>query len=276
MKNYLKLVNFEVNRFFKIYVVLVILTAASQCIGSIVVARRYMKDATLHMNQNMMSMNEFATRYGKMSFVQVVQSDWFVLPIMFCIAALMIYVFFIWYRDWIGKNTFAYRLLTLPIERITIYFAKLKAMMLFVLGLLAIQIVLILIEKQIVQMVVPNDLYSDFPMQLILHQNMLSILYPASLTEFVVLYGIGLTLVSVIYTGILLERSYRWKGIIFAVLYGAVAFFVFSAPILVNSFLWIDYFYQIEILWMMLGLTVVIFVSSIWTAHYLLKYKIKV
>ena len=36
----------------------------------------------------------------------------------------MIYVFFIWYRDWLGKYTFAYRLLMLPTTRINIYFAK--------------------------------------------------------------------------------------------------------------------------------------------------------
>ena len=41
---------------------------------------------------------------------------WFLGPIALCIAALIIYVFFIWYRDWLGKNTFAYRLLMLPTD----------------------------------------------------------------------------------------------------------------------------------------------------------------
>jgi len=78
------------------------------------------------------------------------------------IAMLMIYVFFIWYRDWFGKNTFIYRLFMLPTERIAIYFAKLTTIMLLVLGLIALQILLILMEKQIVNKIIPIDLQSNF------------------------------------------------------------------------------------------------------------------
>ena len=84
-------------------------------------------------------------------------SGWFGIPIIFCIAMLMIYVFFIWYRDWFGKNTFIYRLLMLPTERITIYFSKLTAILFFVLGLVALQIVLMLIEIQIINSIVSAD-----------------------------------------------------------------------------------------------------------------------
>ena len=87
-----------------------------------------------------MSMSEYIEQFGISLLIHFVNSEWFVMPIVLCIAMLMIYVFFIWYRDWFGKNTFIYRLLMLPTERINIYFAKLTAIMLLVLGLITLQI----------------------------------------------------------------------------------------------------------------------------------------
>ena len=60
---------------------------------------------------------------------------WARLPL--CIVALIFYCFIIWYRDWFGKNTFAYRLLMLPTSRLNLYIAKATTILLFILGLLA-------------------------------------------------------------------------------------------------------------------------------------------
>lgn len=276
MRNYLKLVNFEINRFFKIYVALISLTAVVQLIGSAVVANEYMKQAKRMLYREMMPQSQFLEQHGPFSFMQVVYSPWFGIPIFLCIASLMIYVFFIWYRDWVGKNTFAYRLLTLPVERIIIYLAKLKAIMLFVLGLVSVQIILVMIEKQVTQVVVPNALRTDVPTRWILKYDVLSVLYPDSLLEFIAIYGLGCMFVAVLFTAILFERSYRWKGIVFAIGYGVISFIVFIAPMLLNSFVWINYFYQTELLWMLTAISFLIFISAIWIANYLLKYKIKV
>jgi len=137
MKNYLQLVNFEINRFFKLYLILIGLTIVSQLSGAMIVSKIYMKNAKQMMAKRQFSMNQYIEEYGTFSFGQFTYSEWFLLPIFFCIAILIIYVFFIWYRDWFGKNTFIYRLLMLPLERITIYFAKLTTIMLLVLGLIA-------------------------------------------------------------------------------------------------------------------------------------------
>ena len=205
MKSYIKLVNFEVNRFFKIYVVLMALTMVSQLIGSIVVAKQYMNEANKMMYKNMMPKSQFIEQYGQFSFEKIVFSEWFVFPILLCIASLMIYIFFIWYRDWLGKNTFAYRLLTLPVERITIYFAKLKAIMLFVLGLVSLQVVLVAIGTQIMKVIVPDDLRFDVPFHWIFTVDLLSMLYPNSMMEFICIYGLGFVFVSVLFA-IILEK----------------------------------------------------------------------
>ena len=124
MKRYLKLVNFEFNRFLKLYLVLLGITILSQIIGVIVESRSYLNRANEIMYKDLIPKNEFLENYGTMSFSTISWSPWFMGPIFLCGIALMIYVFFIWYRDWFGKNTFSYRLLMLPTARITCVFSK--------------------------------------------------------------------------------------------------------------------------------------------------------
>lgn len=275
MKNYLKLLNFEVNRFFKLYLTLIGLIIVSQFIGAIVVSKGYMNGANQVMYKNQLSMSQYIEEYGVFSFHQFVSSEWFLLPIFFSIAMLMIYVFFIWYRDWFGKNTFIYRLLMLPTERITIYFSKLTTIMFFVLGLVALQIVLISIEIQIVNHIIPTDLQSHFSIYDFDSLQMLEWLYPNTLTEFFLIYGVGLIFVAVLFTAILIERSYGLKGIFIAIVYGILSFGVFIAPLLVNRLLK-GYFYTLEVFLMELLISIIVLVSAIWIANHLLKYKIMV
>lgn len=273
MKSFIKLVNFEVNRFFKLYLVLIGLTIASQLIGSIVVSKSYVKDVEEYLVENLMSRSELIGNFNMSPFNQYFGTAFFILPIVLCIATLMIYVFFIWYRDWLGKNTFIYRLLMLPVERINLYFSKLTAIMLFVLGLIALQIILVPIEVQIIEGIVPADLRKEFEWLESFHVlSILSYLYPPTATEFILIYGIGLIFVAVVFTAILIERSYRLKGIFFAIVYGVISFFVFISPLLLDS----DYFYPMEIFIMMLITSAIVLGSAIWIAHRLLKYKIRV
>ncbi|WP_342532821.1 hypothetical protein MHB40_15180 [Lysinibacillus sp. FSL K6-0057] len=275
MKNYLKLVNFEVNRFFKLYLILIGLTILSQLIGAWIISQTYMKNAKQMMAEKQLSMNQYKEQYGTFSFDQFTDSEWFLLPIFFCIAMLMIYVFFIWYRDWFGKNTFIYRLLMLPTERMVIYFAKLTTIMLLVLGLIALQIVLILMEKQIVNSMIPIDFQSNFSIYSSSTLNMWRWLYPTTFTEFILVYAVGLLFVAVIFTAILIERSYGLKGIFGAIFYGLLSLVVFYAPIFFVNF-YTNYFYPLEIFLMVVVASMIVLGSAIWIANHLLKYKIRV
>lgn len=275
MKSYLKLVNFELSRFFKLYLILIGVTIISQLIGSIVVPKGYMNNANQVIYENQIPMSQYIDQYGAFSFNRFVISGWFGMPIVFCIAMLMIYVFFIWYRDWLGKNTFIYRLLMLPTERLNIYFAKLTAIMLFVLGLIAIQILLILIELQIVYSIVPADFRTNLSFYEIYSVDLLGLLYPNTFTGFIVNYGIGLIFVAVLFTGILIERSYRLKGIFLAIVYGILSFGVFIAPLVLDTF-YTNYFYPVEIFVMVLVMSIIVLGSAIYLANHLLKHKIRV
>lgn len=275
MKSYLKLVNFEVNRFFKFYILLIGILIVSQIVGVIIQASYYMSRAESWMTSQNLSANDYVKYYDHYYFRNFIVSEWFILPIVGCIVVLVLYVFFIWYRDWFGKSKFMYRLLMLPTERLNIYFAKLTAIMLFVLGLIGLQIPLVAVEQKISNAIVAAGFRSEIPLFELFRIDILQILYPTTLVDFIVIYGLGLLIVAVSFTAILLERSYHLKGIFLAVLYGALAIVVITAPSIINSFVG-NYFYKVEIFMMSLVGSVLILGSAIWLANYLLKYKIKV
>lgn len=276
MKRYLKLVNFEVNRFLKLYLVLLGITILSQIIGVIVESRAYLNRANEVIYKDLMPKDQFIEQYGTMSFFNITHSPWFMGPVLACGVVLIIYVFFIWYRDWFGKNTFSYRLLMLPTARITIYFAKATTILLFVLGLVALQLLLLPVEIQVLHWMVPSEFRTDFSIYEITNFKNLSKLFPNTFIEFVLYYARGITAVFIVFTVILFERSFRIKGIIYGILYCAASLLIFFAPLLVNAFMLNNYLYPMEQFFLELVAGLVVLACAIWIGHFLLKNKIRV
>lgn len=276
MKRYLKLVNFEFNRFLKLYLVLLGITILSQIIGVIVESRSYLNRANEIMYKDLIPKDEFLENYGTMSLSTISWSPWFMGPIFLCGVVLMIYVFFIWYRDWFGKNTFSYRLLMLPTARIHVYLAKATTILLYVLGLVALQLLLFPVESQVLQWMVPSEFRTDLSVNQITSLHDLWILFPNTSIEFVLYYGGGMAAVFLVFTAILFERSFRIKGIIFGFLYCAASLLVFFAPLLVNEFMLNNYFYPMELFFLELVAGLLVLACAIWIGHFLLKNKIRV
>ncbi|NYF26092.1 hypothetical protein [Sporosarcina sp. JAI121] len=276
MKRYLKLVNFEFNRFFKLYIVLIGITILSQIIGVIVESRAYLNRANELIYKELMLKSEFIEQYGTMSFATISRSLWFLGPIVVCGVTLLIYVFFIWYRDWLGKNTFGYRLLMLPTARMNVYVAKATTILLYVLGLVALQLLLLPVESQVLQWMVPSEFRTDLSVNEITNFNDLAILFPNTLIEFVLYYGAGMAAVFIIFTAILFERSFRIKGIIYGFLYCVVSLLLFFAPLFINEFILGNYFYLIEMFFIELLAGILVLSCAIWTGNFLIKNKIRV
>lgn len=277
MSNYFKLVNFELTRFIKIYLVLMGITITSQLIGMIVVSKKYLKEANRAIYEEGMSKASFIDQFGQFSIYDFGMSIWFIGPIALSIVVLLIYVFFIWYRDWFAKNTFIYRLLTLPTARLNVYLAKATSIFLMVLGLVALQIVLFPIESRMSKWMVPLDLRIDLSLHEFLEQlYFLSVLIPEPTLKFILNYGVGFMFVFIVFTAVLFERSFKWKGIILGILYSVVAVTIYILPGIVDVFILPNYFYQSEKFFLDLTAAVIVSGLSIWIGHLLLKYKITV
>ncbi|MCS0542751.1 hypothetical protein NXY55_22510, partial [Aeromonas veronii] len=169
-----------------------------------------------------------------------------------------------------------YRLLVLPTARLNIYLAKATTILLFVLGLIALQLILITIELQILQWLVPEEFHVDFPIAEVSNFHYLNILFPMTVADFILIYGVGIVAVCVVFTAILFERSYRLKGVFFGILYVAVSILIFFAPILVNEFILGQYFYANELFYMEIGTCLLTLAGAILIGNYLMNKKIRV
>lgn len=277
MKNYIKLLNFEFNRSAKLFAILLGITLIVQIAGVIVMSKMYLNRANKEIYQNLIPKAEFLSTYGPMSFQSVVGSLWFLGPIALCIAGVGFYIFLIWYRDWFGKNTFIYRLLMLPTTRLNIFFAKITNILLLTFGFLAFQLILIPIETMVLKWMVPKEFRMDMNVKEIINgMPELNILIPNSIFDVLVIYGAGLMVVSILFTAILFERSFRWKGIFVGIIYSLVAVAVFISPLLVHDFILDGYFYPIELFVLEIVMGLIVLAGSIWMSGFLLKNKITV
>lgn len=277
MNRFGKLLNFELKRFMKIYFVLIGITIISQIVGVIAISKSYVKMANLEIYEQGISMAEFIDWNGMMSMVKVIGSIWFMGPIALSVAALIFYIFLIWYRDWFGKNTFIYRLLMIPTSRLNVFLAKATSIMMMVIGLVSIQLFLLPLESRLLKMIVPKDFRMDLDVAgIIEHSEYLSIIIPQSFIEFILYYGVGFMLMLILFTAILFERSYRVKGILMGAIYCCLAVVVFFLPILVNELIAINYLYPLELLFLEIAMGLIVIAGSIWLSGFLLKNKVTV
>jgi hypothetical protein len=278
MNRFFKLFHYELHRFRLIYLALLLATLLSQFIGLYLFVHNNMKMADERMIRESLSRTGYVAKYGMLYFTQYSSGSlWFMGPIALCAAAVLLYVFLIWYRDWVGKNMFIYRLLMLPIPRNNIYLAKASVILCLVLGLVAFQLLLLSLQNMVFNMLVPSDFKGSTSVaEIVLGNSVLKILVPSTFLEFVIYYVAGLLAVVIVFTAILLERSYRLKGLIGGILYGAAATFVFLSPILISETWFNNYFYPVELLVMETVVGIVIFCASLWTSFFLINKKVNV
>ncbi|MBO7743895.1 hypothetical protein I8J29_06790 [Paenibacillus sp. MWE-103] len=255
MNRYLKLVHWEIMRFWKLLAGLAALTAIVQCAGMIREANRYGNQVNDRIRTSNSTLDAFVQANGKYSFLDAVSQAgmWIYGPIALCAGILALYVFMIWYKEWYGKNVFVYRLLMLPTARRNIYFAKLTAILLFVFAFIGLQLALLPLENRLFVSAGGTELFEPTGVfELVRGASLLALIIPGTFTDFLLIYGIGAIVVLVCFTGVLLERSYRLKGAAAAVLYVAGAFLFLMLPYLIlgrkiDTYLYPSEFYGIEL-----------------------------
>ncbi|MGG3771426.1 MULTISPECIES: hypothetical protein [Heyndrickxia] len=274
MKSFVKLVNFEINRFAKIYWSLVAITILSQFIAVFLTVHRYISQANGIIYHQSLPKLAYVKQYGSIGFIDCFGSIWFMGPIALCAAAMVFYIFLIWYRDWYGKHTFIYRLFMLPVERWNLYLAKAASILLMVLGFVAVQIILLPVEHFFFNAITPRIYRMDMTVaDAVLSFPYFNLLLPGAAIDFLFHYGLGFTVVLVIFTAILLERSFRMKGILLGLLYGFLSFVLFWTPDFLFEVLLPGVLHQQELLWIEVATTAIIAGYSILLGGYLIKYK---
>ncbi|EFM12830.1 conserved hypothetical protein [Paenibacillus curdlanolyticus YK9] len=273
-----QLIQFELKRLMIPFVVMLAVTAALQLIGVYIEAKDYVSGVKQIMeSQHITSFEQFTQLIGENTYSNVMgQSMWMIAPMLLCAAFMILYLFFSWYREWLGRRPFIIRLLSLPASRMNIYFAKLISFLMVLFGLVAAQLLLLELEQAWFYQLVPDVLMRKVPLDIAISSNMLlNMLVPPAFVDFVLFYGVGIAAVIVLTTIILLERSYRIVGIVVGFVYGAGIVVLFSIPfvMLIDR---TSRFYPKELLAMGIGIVLLVTALSIWWSSYLLRKKITV
>lgn len=277
MIRFLKLVNFELNRFRKIYVTLLLLTLLSQIAGVLRSTKGYLNDAYEIINLEKLTEKAYVLENGGFTFSHITGTLLFLGPIALSAVALIFYIFLIWYRDWFGKNTFVYRLLMMPTSRMSVYLSKATAIFLMVLGLVAFQLMILPLENTIFEWMIPETFlnYSMTIDSIINSNSLLRIIIPGTFSGFLINYGMGLMIMFILFAIILFERSYRIKGIVMGILYAAAVSALFVAPLMAMAY-GVIYLYSGEIVGVLLFLSIFITGLTLWVSRWLITKKITV
>ncbi|WP_018759254.1 hypothetical protein [Paenibacillus terrigena] len=275
MNRYLKLVNMEIHRFRYILASLMVVTLLSQCGSLIWTIQRVVSAKEKGLTQAEVG---FAIpKFLSFPWAIVNTKVWFILPILLSITVLVLYSMIIWYRDWFGRSTFIYRLLMLPSARWVLYVSKLTAILTFVFSMIAFQLVLLVGENMLFKTIVPAGMRTDSTfVEASTIIPVLDTLLPKQFEQFIYSYGLGIIGVIVIFTAVLLERSYRRLGILYAIGYSAACVGVILSPFILGLDRSNSYWYPSEIYTMELAACLLISVISVCLGFWLLRKKITV
>ncbi|MFD1957112.1 hypothetical protein ACFSL6_23825 [Paenibacillus thailandensis] len=272
MSHYLKLVHLEISRFRLVLLSLMVLTFGFQTVGIIVTVNRELSMRAENPLYN--GVDGSFVPEGTLSFAWAVYTSnfWYYIPIMISLVVLLAYMPAIWYREWFGRNTVIYRLLMLPGARFRVYTSKLTAVLLFVFAMIGFQMLVLPVQESIFNLMVPSAERVDTYLEDAIAANqLLSLFLPRSLEQFVYSYGLGMIGVTAVFAVILLERSFRWLGLLAGLVYLAVCWFVLLLPLLDTG-----YFYPIEYYFFELAACALVLCASVGLGGWLLARKISV
>lgn len=278
LKSLLNLTTFELDRMSKFLYVLIGITLLANLTSYILTPMRYINRMNQHMSTQSATSQQALEYYSSFSFYDAIDTFWIAAPIALGISGFLFYSVFIWYREWLGKNTFAYRLLMLPVPRMHLYFSKLIVIYLGIFSLITTQIISLFIGFQIVSAIVPGEWFASMTLIQAIHTNLLFIyILPVDLMYFFMVNGIGLVFIVVLFTLILMERSFAVKGIVVGIIYGVSAlaltvFPLFLADIFQNQYI----LYDSEVLLLIISILALITLTSLFVSRHLLTKKITI
>lgn len=223
MNKILTLYNIEFKRIYKLYFLLIGTLLIANLAGVMKTLYDSVKRISLE-NNLPMNMDILKTNLGYSFVNEFTKNDIYVygsmalgVAILFC----LLYATIIWYRDYYSKSKTIYTLLSLPQPKFNIYLAKLIMVLVMIYGVIACQFLFWYIDLNIIKIFAgissPNfaNVYSNM-MQPV---NQINVVSPYLLDFLMIdLFGIILAVV-VIFTGVLIERSFKKVGVLLGIGY---------------------------------------------------------
>lgn len=190
----------------------------------------------------------------------------------FSVLLCLLYSLVIWYRDYFSKSKTIATLLMLPQKRFNIYISKFITVTSMIFGVISVQFLFWFIDLVIIKAIlnVNVDGFTNVFETILANQNRFSNLIFNQPIDFLMIDVFGVIIaVVVIFTGVLMERSYKKIGIILG------GGYIFVSIILYIIFLTTQYAQYVDILLkVQIAYYIVIFVISILISRALLNKRI--
>ncbi|GAA0709466.1 hypothetical protein GCM10008904_20390 [Paraclostridium ghonii] len=223
MNKILTLYNIEFKRIYKLYFLLIGVLFIANLGGVFKVLYHSVKTISTE-NNIPMKLNILKTNLGfnfvneyTVKDIYIYGSMALVVAVLFC----LLYALIIWYRDYYSKSKTIYTLLSLPQPRFNIYLSKLITIVIMIYGVIACQVLFWYIDLNIIKIAAgigsPNfvNIYTNMMQE----SGILNIVSPY-LLDFFMIDVIGVILaVVVIFTGVLIERSFKKIGVVLGIIY---------------------------------------------------------
>ncbi|SDB87437.1 hypothetical protein [Shouchella lonarensis] len=272
MMTYLRLTHFELRRFLPTYVGLLLFLLVGQLL---VVFRNQQIElgGIAAFIKEGKTVDHFLAEHGPFTMAPVGLSIIYQGAFIIVLTIITLYSLFIWYRDWYGKNTIIYRLLTLPHARLSLFWAKFTTIALLWLGAITWQISIIPIQQLFYEMRFPTEAVTSVPIYSVLKNiNPSLFIHPANTVEMITLFQGGILFLLTLFTMIVIERAYHFTGIVPAIIYGVCIYAITTFP----SQWFHSYMYPSERFFLDSTIFLLVMAMNLLIAHRLMKTRITV
>jgi len=208
MKRWLLLTNEELKRSTKLLVLLISGLIVAEIASLLYQIYDYQStiEKTMRIDQ-ISEMDAIAQVGGALTFAQA--TDFYDSIIVLAMGMIILFAFWIWYRDWIGETKYIYRLLLLPGSRRAIFGSKMTALLLVVTSLIGIQWGLLLLSRNLYLWLLPDAQQVTASInEYSFYMKLFYTMYPTDILFILVMTFI---VISFVFMTVLLERSFR-KG----------------------------------------------------------------
>ena len=222
MNKILTLYNIEFKRIYKLYLSLIgalfignllaIFKVINYTINRIANENKLVKSFSLLKTNLGQDFITHTARYGVYFYTTIILA----IAVFICLG----YAAYIWYRDYFSNSKTIYTLLSLPQPRFNIYLAKLMVVVFMIYGVIISQVLFWDIDLNILKLIsgIGSSGFTNV-YKMIQHNIELKLISPY-FSDFLMIDFLGIILaVVVIFTGVLIERSFKKIGIILGTLY---------------------------------------------------------
>ncbi|MGL5752326.1 MAG: hypothetical protein ACRCXT_17455, partial [Paraclostridium sp.] len=228
------LYNMEFKRIYKLYLFILGAMGIGNILGvglSLYNTERSVDDLHIGFSLDLLKSNQGINNIYTFSVVDIYLYGCIALGI--AVLLCLVYALGIWYRDYFSRNKTIYTLLSLPQSKFNIYIAKFMMIVSMIYGAIAFQFLMWFIDlslvKDIVGIQAPS--FTNVFTNMIQRVNHITVVSPY-IMEYLMVNIIGVIVtVLVIFTAVLIERSFKKVGGVIGIIYiciYVVVFFILS------------------------------------------------